>query len=79
MIAQITGIETECRRGSGRREQVIHLATLVHRSTGEEASFVVASATDSFSDVWRAVQAERSERRLWGFELFDAVPVTLPF
>ncbi len=50
-----------------------HLITLINRATDDEQSFEVATASDRFCDVVRAVAHEKLIRGLRGYELFEAI------
>lgn len=60
-------------------QQFIHLVTLVNPFTGEEASFHVDTPSPDFAVVWREIAYQRAQRKLWGYELHESLPVTLPF
>jgi hypothetical protein len=51
-----------------------HLVTLIKRSTGDEVSFNVSTYSDRFSDVMLAINVHRAAHRLFGYDLFEALP-----
>ncbi len=51
------------------------LVTLIHPRTGDEASFTVQTASDSFADLMAAVRVERIARKLNGFLFSESFPV----
>lgn len=51
------------------------LIVLVHPRTGDEASFTVTTASDSFADLMAAVRGERVARRLTGYLFSESFPV----
>jgi len=59
-------------------ESFIHLITLIHRASGDEQSFEVVTPTNRFVDVVRAVTAQKLERGLKGYELYEAIAIEEP-
>jgi hypothetical protein len=56
----------------------LHIVTLIKRSTGDEVSFKVETESDRFSDVMLAINIHRAAHRLFGYELFEALPCNEP-
>lgn len=56
----------------------LHIVTLIKRSTGEEISFNVETATDRFSDVMLAITAHRAAHGLVGYEYYESLPLNEP-
>lgn len=56
-----------------------HLVTLVNRRTATECVIHVNSATPEFCDVLREVNVIRTELQLFGYDVFDAIPLFDPF
>lgn len=59
-------------------ESFIHLVTLIHRTTRQERSFEVVTATDRFCDVLREVSHQKFIRGLAHYEIFEALPLQCP-
>jgi hypothetical protein len=56
-----------------------HIVTLIHRSSGKEATLTIETFSDRFADVMREVTHQKAEQKLFGFEVFEVLDLNDPF
>ncbi len=61
-----------------QERNVFHLVTLTH-PTERDRHFVIATYTDSYTEVMREMKFQRAERGLQYWDFFDALELSLPF
>lgn len=57
----------------------VHIVTLINRRTGDEQAIEVVTTSDSFCEVLRETAHQKAMRKLFGYEIFEALPLSTPF
>lgn len=56
-----------------------HIVTLIHRSSGREATLQIETFSDRFVDVMREIAYQKAEQKLFGYEVFEVLDCNDPF
>jgi len=56
-----------------------YIVTLLNRNTDDEQTLRIETSSDSFCSVLNEIHWKRTERRLFGYEIFEVLDCNLPF